>query len=223
MFSIIIRLLTTTICRRISCLMNIYAMKQFWFKTLLGILIVMGLGVAAFLSPPQAEAYQGASTPLGAFITVANPPDGTNVRGGPNSVAYGPPIGHLNPGDVAAALGKTLGGDWIQIEFSAGANGTGWVYSPNVVLSGGELRVVESPPTPAPLITATIDPTLAAAFNIQPTQTRMPTFTPPPPLEVPQFTDANHGPTFLGASGIFIVGLALIGGLGLLVSYLWQK
>jgi len=198
-------------------------MKQFWFKTLVGIFIVMGLGVAAFLSPRQAEAYQGASTPIGAFITVANAPDGTNVRSGPNSVSYGAPIGHLNPGDVAAALGKTPGGDWIQIEFSAGANGTGWVYSPNVVLSGGDLRVVESPPTPAPLITATIDPTLAAAFNIQPTQTRMPTFTPPPPLEVPQFTDANRGPSFLGASGIFILGLGLIGGIGLLVSYLWKK
>lgn len=198
-------------------------MKQFWFKTLFGVFIVMALSMAVFLSPRQAEAFQGASTPAGVFITVANPPDGTNVRSGPSSVAYGPPIGHLNPGDVVPAIGRTLGGDWIQIEFSAGANGTGWVYSPNVVLSGGELRVVESPPTPAPLITATIDPTLAAAFNIQPTPTRMPTFTPPPPLEVPQFADANTGPSFFGASGIFIMGLALVGGLGLLISYLWQK
>jgi hypothetical protein len=198
-------------------------MKQFWFKALLGVSIVMGLGVAAFLSPRQAEAYQGASTPTGVFITVANPPDGTNVRSGPSAVAYGPPIGHLNPGDTAPAIGKSLGGDWVQIEFSAGANGTGWVYSVNVVLSGGELPIVEPPPTPAPLITATIDPTLAAAFNIQPTQTRMPTFTPPPPLEVPQFTDANKGPSFLGTSGIFILGLGLIGGIGLLVSYLWRK
>lgn len=198
-------------------------MKQFWFKTLLGVFIVMGLGGAAFLSPQRAEAYQGASTPVGAFITVANPPDGTNVRSGPSSVAYGPPIGHLNPGDTAPAIGKSQGGDWIQIEFSAGANGTGWVYSPNVVLSGGELRVVEPPPTPAPLITATIDPTLAAAFNIQPTQTRMPTFTPPPPLEVLQFTDADQRPSFLGTSGFFILGLGLIGGIGLLVSYLWKK
>jgi len=198
-------------------------MKQFWFKTLFGVFIIMGLSMAVFLSPRQAEAFQGASTPVGVFITVANPPDGTNVRNGPSSVAYGPPIGHLNPGDVVPAIGRTSGGDWVQIEFSAGANGTGWVYSPNVVLSGGELRVVESPPTPAPLITATIDPTLAAAFNIQPTQTRMPTFTPPPPLEVPQFTDANQGPSFLGTSGIFILGLAVVGSVGLLISYLWQK
>ena len=183
----------------------------------------MSLGVAVLFSPRGAEAFQGPSTPAGAFITVANAPDGTNVRSGPSSVAYGPPIGHLNPGDIAPALGRTPGGDWIQIEFSAGANGTGWVYSPNVVLSGGDLRVVESPPTPAPLITATIDPTLAAAFNIQPTQTRMPTFTPPPPLEVPQFTDASDRPSFFGTSGIFILGLGLIGAIGLLVSYIWKK
>jgi len=72
-------------------------------------------------------------------------------------------------------------------------------------------------------VIATIDPTLAAAFNVQPTQTRMPTFTPPPPLDVPQFTDANRGPAFLGASGIFILSLGLIGAIGLIVSFLWRK
>jgi hypothetical protein len=203
-------------------LKNIYAMKQFWFKLLPGFLSITGLSLAAVLSPGQAVAYQDASTPTGVIITVANPPDGTNVRSGPHSVNYGPPIGHLNPGDVAPALGKSPGGEWIQIEFPASANGTGWVYSVNVVLSGGELRIVEPPPTPAPLVTSTIDPTLAAAFNIQPTQTRMPTFTPPPPLEIPQFTDANSGPA-LGASGLFILVLGLVGGIGLVVSYLVRK
>ncbi|HEX9332047.1 MAG TPA: SH3 domain-containing protein [Anaerolineales bacterium] len=197
-------------------------MKQFWFKTLWGILTVAGLSMGMFPSTRQARAYQSAPTPTRVFITVANPPDGTNVRSGPSSVAYGPPIGHLNPGDTAPAIGKSPGGDWVQIEFPSGPNGTGWVYSVNVVVSGGELRIVEPPPSPAPLITATIDPTLAAAFNIQPTQTRMPTFTPPPPLEIPQFADENTGRSF-GASGIFIVGLGLIGGIGLLVSYILRK
>ncbi len=197
-------------------------MRQVWFKTLWGILTVAGLSVGMFLSTKQAEAYQGASTPSGVFITVANPPDGTNVRSGPSSVAYGPPIGHLNPGDTATAIGKSPGGDWVQIEFPSSPSGTGWVYSVNVVVSGGELRIVEPPPSPTPLITATIDPTLAAAFNIQPTQTRMPTFTPPPPLEIPQFTDQNTGRSF-GALGIFIVGLGLIGGVGMLVSYILRK
>jgi hypothetical protein len=49
----------------------------------------------------------------------------------------------------------------------------------------------------------------------------MPTFTPPPPLTVPQFTDANNGSS--GASGFFIVSLGLLGGIGLLVSYFLRK
>ena len=173
-------------------------------------------------SPNQAEAYQGASTPSGVIITVGNPPDGTNVRSGPNSVHYGPPIGHLNTGDTARALGKSPGGDWVQIEFPASANGKGWVYSTNVVVSGGELPIVEPPPTATPAVTATYDLTLAAAFDIQPTQTRLPTFTPPPPLSVPTFTDQAHVRSS-SIFGIFIIGLGLIGGIGLLVSYILRK
>jgi hypothetical protein len=81
---------------------------------------------------------------------------------------------------------------------------------------------VESPPTPTPLVTNTIDPTLAAQFAVQPTQTRMPTFTPPPPLSVPQFEDESS-PGSSRVFGIFIVSLGLIGGAGLLVSFLWRK
>jgi hypothetical protein len=196
-------------------------MRQFWFKLLWGIGLITGLGVGAFLSPQQAVAYQDAPTPTGILITVGNPPDGTNVRSGPHSLHYGAPIGHLNPGDIAPAIGKSPGGEWIQIEFPASPNGIGWVYAVNVVVSGGELRIVEPPPTPTPLATSTIDPTLAAAFNIQPTQTRMPTFTPPPPLEIPEFTD-SAGSRF-GVAGIFIVGLGLIGGIGLLISFIMRK
>jgi hypothetical protein len=201
--------------------MNIYAMKQFWFKTMLGVLITAALGTGAFQLPKQAGAYQGAPTPTGVFVTVANPPDGTNVRSGPSSVSYGAPIGHLNPGETAIALGKSTAGEWIQIEFPAGPNRTGWVYSANVEVSPGYLPIVEPPPTPAPLATSTIDPTLAAAFNIQPTQTRLPTFTPPPPLEVVEIQPAPPSPGVV--PGFLILGLGLLGGLGLLVSFLLRK
>ena len=180
------------------------------------------LGMGTLLSPNQAEAYQEASTPIGAFITVANPPDGTNVRSGPSSISYGLPIGHLNPGDTAPAVGKSPGGDWIQIQFPSGPNGVGWVYASNVVVSGGELRIVEPPPTPAPLMTNTIDPTLAAAFTIQPTPTRLPTFTPPPPLKIPAAEPGVPAPRGVPL-GIFIVGFSLLGGVGLLVSYALRK
>jgi hypothetical protein len=192
-------------------------MKQFWFKILLGIFSVAGLSVGAFLSPRQAEAYQDAPTPTGIFVTVTYS-DPINVRSGPSTIQY-PIVAQLAPGEVVPALGISPGREWIQISYPGG---TGWVYSSFVAISGGELGILEPPPTPTAVI-ATIDPTLAAAFNLQPTQTRMPTFTPPPPLEVPQFTDANRGPAFLGASGIFILSLTLIGGVGLIVSFLWRK
>jgi uncharacterized protein YraI len=191
-------------------------MRHVWFKTLLGGCILMTLTVAAFLSPKQAEAYQDASTPTGILVTVTYT-DPINVRGGPSTVYY-PIVGQLFPGDTVPALGISPGREWIQVSFPGG---TGWVYASYVAISGGELLIVEPPPTPTPLATSTIDPTLAAAFNTQPTQTRMPTFTPPPPLEVPQFTDNTGGP--MGATGIFIVGLGLIGGIGLLISFILRK
>jgi uncharacterized protein YraI len=192
-------------------------MRQFWFKTLLGVLTVAGLGAGAFLSPKPAEAYQDVSTPTGIFVTVTYS-DPINVRSGPSTIHY-PIVGQLNPGDVVPALGISPGRDWIQVSFSGG---TGWVYASFVSFSGGELLVIEPPPTPM-IATATIDLTLAAAFNVQPTQTRMPTFTPPPPLTVPQFTEENTGGSSGGVVGIFILSLGLIGSIGLLVSYVLRK
>jgi len=189
-------------------------MKQFWFKAFLGVLMITGAG-ALFL-PRPAEAYQDVSTPTGILVTVTYT-DPINVRSGPSTQLY-PIVAQLNPGDVVPALGISPGREWIQITYPGG---TGWVYSSFVSISGGELRIIEPPPTPTPLVTTTIDPTLAAAFNIQPTQTRMPTFTPPPPLEIPQFADST-GPSLV-SSGIFIVVLGLLGSIGLLASFLWRK
>jgi hypothetical protein len=59
----------------------------------------------------------------------------------------------------------------------------------------------------------TINPTFAAAFVFQPTSTRMPTFTPPPPLEIPQFSDEiakrpSGIPTGWLVTGLLLVGVA---------------
>lgn len=201
-------------------IMNIYVTKRIWFKTLLGIVAATSLGMGTLLIPNQAEAYQEASTPSGVFVTVTYS-DPINVRGGPSTVYY-PILGQLSPGDVVPALGVSPGREWVQISFPGTASGTGWVYASFISVSGGELQIVEPPPTPTPPVTATIDPTLAAAFNIQPTQTRLPTFTPPPSLAVPQFTDesASHSSSVFG---IFILSLGLIGGAGLLVSFILRK
>jgi hypothetical protein len=85
----------------------------------------------------------------------------------------------------------------------------------------GELPVVEPPPTPTPRITATIDPTLAAQFNLNPiTPTRLPTFTPAPPVVVPTFAPTSAE----GVGGfppiLLILGLTVVGVFGLVISVL---
>lgn len=200
--------------------MNVYVMKRIWFKSLVGALAVMIVGVSIFLSPKQAQAYREASNQAGVFITVTYT-DPINVRAGPSTVYY-PIVGQLAPGDTAPALGVSPGREWVQIAYAASPNGTAWVYATYVSVAGGELQIVEPPPTSTPPVTATIDLTLAAAFNTQPTQTRLPTFTPPAPLTVPSFTEESSAAS-PGVFGIFILSLGLIGGIGLLVSFILRK
>lgn len=206
---------------RISSLKTIYAMKRIWFKTILGALVVAGLSVGTLFSVKQAEAYQVAATPSGIYITVTYS-DPINVRGGPSTVHY-PIVGRLFPGDILPALGVSPGREWVQVAYPSAPGGVAWVYAIYVNVSGGELLVVEAPSTPTPLVTTTIDATLVAAFNIQPTSSRMPTFTPPPPLTVPQFTEVTTPRDALVAPGVFVVGLVLLGVTGLLVSIVLRK
>lgn len=196
-------------------------MKRLWFKVLSGFLAGCVLGVVIFLLPYQAEAYQDASTPTGIFVTVTYT-DPINVRGGPSTVYY-PIVGQVVPGDILPALGVSPGREWVQVSYPDAPGGVGWVYATYVSVSGGELRVVEPPPTSTPLATTTIDPTLAAAFNFQPTTTRMPTFTPPSPLNVPTFEDANTSRPSGISMGVLVLSLASIGVFGLLVSVVLRK
>ena len=199
--------------------MNLYVIKRIWFKTLLGVLTVALLGAGAFLSPERAEADEEIRYQTGVIITVTYI-EPINVRGGPNTVDY-PIVGRLNVGETAQALGVSPKREWVQIAFPTSPTGTGWVYAAYVTVSGGELQIIEPPPTSTPLVTATVDLTLAAACAVQPTQTRLPTFTPPPPLTVPTFTET--GSASRRVFGIFIVGLGLIGSIGLLVSFVLRK
>ncbi|HXD09452.1 MAG TPA: hypothetical protein VN653_05265 [Anaerolineales bacterium] len=197
-------------------------MKQFWFRAILGVLVVAGLGGGTLFSVKQARAFQDPSTPIsGAYITVTYS-DPINVRGGPSTVYY-PVVGRLSPGDMAPALGVSPGREWVQIAFSGAPGGVGWVYAIYVSVSGGELLVVEAPSTSTPEVAATIDATLAAAFDFQPTPSRMPTFTPPPPLTVPQFTEVVATNRRLVAPGYFVLSLILIGAAGLVVSFILRK
>lgn len=197
--------------------MTLYVFQRLWFKVLAGLMAAFCLGAAGLSAPRQAEAYQDAPTPGGIIITVTYT-DPMNVRSGPGT--FYDIIGQLFPGDVRTALGISPGREWIQISFEGGI---GWVYAPYVSVSGGELQVVEPPPTPTPLTTATIDPTLAAQFNTQPTPTRLPTFTPPPPLIVPQFTPASVSQTRGVPFGYFVIILGVLGVFGLAFSFVSRR
>lgn len=112
--------------------------------------------------------------------------DGVNVRGGPNTAFY-PIVGHLDPGQTAPALGRTPESDWIQIAYADAPGGVGWVYAYYVELRGGIPPIVPTPLRPLPLITETLPAEMLTALAPLPTPTRLPTFTPPPPLVVPVY------------------------------------
>lgn len=203
-------------------------MKRSWFQTTLWILIpvaVLGMALApsgrrlALAQQPTGSVPTVTGTPGGAYITVNSDQEQINVRAGPSTYQY-PPIGVLLSGQQAPALGRSPGGDWIQIAYAGVTGSVGWVYAPLVRLSpGANLRIVEPPPTPTPASTPTIDPTLAAIFIAPETATRLPTFTPPPPLAIPTFTDAT--PAARGIPiGLLIFGFGFVGGLGVLISFL---
>ncbi len=149
-------------------------------------------------------------------------PDPINVRAGPSSYFY-PKIGVLLPNQVAPALGRSPGGEWIQIEYLGVPGNVGWVYAPLVSLSpGARLKIVEPPPTPTPVATIAIDPTLAAAFIVPATPTRLPTFTPPAPVSVPTFVAPAPSAASSGGVplGLIIVSLGALGIFGAFISFL---
>lgn len=160
------------------------------------------------------------SSPTGPTATVRRDidQDTVNVRAGPN--AKYDIIGVLIVGQVVPALGRTPGGDWIQIYYPGVPDNVGWVYSPLLTVSGN-LPIVEPPPTPTPRSTPTIDPTLQAQFIVEIPPTRLPTFTVPPPLNIPSFeTDVAVSRQVTPPVGLIIAGMGFLGFFGLLISIL---
>jgi len=197
-----------------------------WIKIGFLALLVFGAGCLLWLTPawspaaaqqPTGNIPTVTGTPSGPFITVNNP-DGANVRAGPSSFDY-PAIGFLVDGEIAHALGRSPAHEWIEISYLPAPGGVGWVYAPLVMLSPGDLPILEPPPTTTPQTTPTINPTLAAAFQVQMTATRLPTFTPPPPLATLSFVTPPGAGSRIPV-GFVILGLALIGILGAVISFL---
>jgi hypothetical protein len=149
-------------------------------------------------------------------------PDQVNVRLAPCVECE--LVGVLIAGQQAQALGRTPGGDWIQIVYPGVPGNVAWVYAPLVQvidLGAGALPIVEPPATPTPRVTATIDPTLAAQFNLsEGLPTRLPTFTPSGPVALPTLASASDTQSSGFPPILAIAGLLVVGGVGIFVSLL---
>lgn len=187
--------------------------------------------ILLFIQAAAGQARQPAQVPTGSIPTVTGTPVGAlvfvkeneqgfaNVRSGPGTVGY-EIVGVLQVSQQVPALGRSPGGDWIQVAYPGVPGGVAWIYA-DLVDVRGSLPVVEPPPTPTPAVTPTIDPTLAAQFLVEIPATRLPTYTAPAPISMPTFsvespiTEPRRVPM-----GLIIVVLGVVGLFGFLISLL---
>lgn len=193
-----------------------------------GLLALAGSVLTLFSIPSAFPAF--AQQPTGSIATVTGTPEGPkvivysdqNIIGvfaGPSAYLY-PQVGILLAGEEAPALGYSEDLEWIQIVYMGVSEGTGWIYAPFVaVLKGSSLPVLLNPPTATPRTTPTIDPTQAALFGFELTPARLPTFTQPAPLEIPEYDLVRETRSSL-PMGLIILVLGLIGVLGAVISVL---
>lgn len=196
----------------------------FSFLTMFG-LVVLTLGPAAQPARAQQPTVAIATvtgTAIGPFLVVNQEWDQINVRSGPG-VNY-PAVGVLVSLEQVPVRGRSAGGDWVQIAYPGVPEGVAWVYVPNVTLfQAANLPIIEPPVTPTPRITPTIDPTLAAQFVLEVPATRMPTFTAPSPLQIPELGDSDFSRPGGVPVGMWITGIGLLGLFGAVVSYLRER
>ncbi len=159
-------------------------------------------------------------TPIGAIAVVLDNDQGfVNVRAGPSTVGY-EIVGVLVAGQQVPALGRSTGGDWIKIAYPGVPGGVAWIWS-DLVDIRGTLTVVEPPHTPTPKVTPTIDPTLAAQFLVEVPPTQLPTYTAPPPITMPTFPAQEPVASPGGIPmGFIIIGMAVVGLFGVIISFL---
>lgn len=193
-------------------------------------ILMLGGMTLTFYSPVRSPVL--AQQPTGSIPTVTGTPQGVivalyldrsmeDVYSGPSDTLF-PRIGVLLAGQEMRAFGISQDENWIQIYYPGVPNSVAWVYAPYVkVVKIGQLPKLDTPPTPTPASTPVVDinPTLMAAFSTPVISTRLPTFTPPPPLIDASFaddvSDVNRVPM-----GLLIFGLGFIGALGALISFL---
>lgn len=198
-------------------------MSRSWAKALLlCMLFVAALGAAMLRSPRSVSAGAAAQMPTGSLPTVTSTFGGPmavvkpgsepqiSLRSGPGTLYER--VGVLLLGQKVPARGVSPKKEWIQVLYPGAPGGLAWIYAYYVDIEPPtNLPIVEPPPTPTLAQTATIDPTLVARFVITIEPTRLPTFTPPPPLSIPTFV-AEQAPSVSAVPmGFVILGLAALG------------
>ncbi len=206
-------------------------MTRFGLRVFLSFsLMLLGIGLfsigpfttSAYAQQPTVAIATVTGTPIGPYVVVDPSQEQINVRSGPGT-EY-PSVGVLIGGEQVPAKGRSAAGLWIEIVYPGVEGGLAWVYAPLVTVFGtAELPIVAPPPTPTPRVTPTIDPTLAAQFVLEIPATRLPTYTPPEPLEIPQFEQGGAGRVGGIPVGMFITAVGLMGLFGAVVSYLRER
>jgi hypothetical protein len=197
----------------------------------MGILLIFLVGAVVLTQVSLVEAGPANQIPTGSIPTVTGTVAGAiatvldneqgyiNLRAGPSTVAY-EIVGMLMARQQVPALGRSPGGDWVEVAYPGIPGGVAWIWS-DLVEVKGTLPIIEPPPTPTPNITATIDPTLASQFLVEIPPTRLPTFTEPPPISVPTLpVDAPIATSGKVPMGFIIIGMAAVGMFGALISFL---
>jgi len=169
-----------------------------------------------FAQQPTVAVPTVTGTPPGPIAFVNQDQEMINVHNGPGP-NY-PVIGILVAGEQAPALGSS--GEWIEIIYWGTPGNSGWVLKSLVSMKGVPPEVTPQP-TPISKVTPTLNPTLAANYAVTVVPTLLPTFTPPGPLVVPTFSPANTRISTQNLPiGFVIIGLAVIGLFGTLISLL---
>lgn len=188
-------------------------------------LTIILVGIAYFtIDNSQTNVY--AQQPTGSVPTVTGTPKGpmaslrygltenfVNVRSGPSTLYD--TVGIIYMGDLVPVLGKSVGGDWLLVQYIGVPGNSGWVWALYMDITPGEIPLAEMPPPPQPRVTFTIDPTMAAQFITTPLATRLPTYTPPAPLVIPTF-ETPETQIFAGIPVGFIIIILM--GMGVLLA-----
>jgi len=190
------------------------------FATGLGILAVMlllsllpNLNRAVWAQFPTVSIPTVTALPRGLYVrAVGDPENPLNVRAYPNSTSTR--VGVFLVGQEANAYGYY--GDYVQIDYAGAPNNRGWIVLNRVEVFGGSLPMLQPPPTETPSITKTIDPTLAAQFIITAIPSRLPTFTEPPPIQIPTYPAEVIGSTTVGIPIGYVI--VILAGLGLFLT-----